>query len=303
MAQGIRLAGVGGSGSDNLRGALFMMGGMAAFTLGDAVSKALLQMLPQFQAITLRGLITIPLLLLLLHRSGLPDWSPVRAGWRLLGLRTMAEALSTVTFFAALQAMPLGNLSAILQSAPLMITLAAAIFLGEKVGWRRMLAIAVGFVGVLLIVRPDADGLSSPALLGLGTVLCVVVRDLVTRRMSTAIPAVMVALLTSLVVTLMSALLSMGQGWQPVPHAAWPLLLGGACCVIAGYIMMVRVMQIGEVGAIMPFRYTALIWALLLGWLIWDEFPDAVTLTGAAIVIGSGAYTLLREARLARGGK
>lgn len=286
--------------SDNMRGALFMVIAMAAFTAGDACMKLVAGQMPLYQAVTLRGLLTIPALALIGHLTGGLRWSALRPAGRLVGLRTFGEIASTLTFFLALINLPFATLSAIMQSLPIFVTLGAALVFGEKVGWRRMLAILVGFVGVLIIIRPGPEGVNIWALVALASVAFVVLRDLSTRRLPPEVPSVSVALVASVGVTLTCAILSLQDPWQDVPSNALPLIGGAAVFVVTGYIFVIRVMRVGEVSVTTPFRYTALVWAVVLGWLVFSEFPDGWTMLGALIVIGSGLFTLWRERQLRR---
>lgn len=286
--------------SDNLKGAGFMLVAMAAFILGDACMKTVVGHLPLYQAITLRGLITVPLLVLLGVMTGGLSLARMRGSWSIVWLRTAGEIGATLTFFYALVHLPLGALSAIMQSAPLAVTAGAALFMGEKVGWRRGLAIAIGFLGVLLIVQPGADGLNIAAVIALVSVGFIVLRDLSTRRLPADVPSVLVALVAAVAVMVLGGVLSLNTPWQPVPMAIVPVIVAAAVLVNIGYIFIIRVMRVGEVGFTTPFRYTALVWAMLLGWVFWDEVPRPSTLVGAAIVVASGLFVLLREAQVSR---
>ena len=286
--------------SDNLRGALYMCVAMAAFTINDAMMKAATQTLPLWQAIAMRGLLTLGPLLAIGAMTGRLTWRLGRRDAVTVGVRSFAEVASTLLFLAALVHMPLANLSAILQSLPLAITLGAALFLKEPVGWRRFTAIVIGFCGVLLIVRPGSAGFSFWSVLGLISVLCVVIRDLTTRTLSRALPSAAVAVWASGAVMVMGLVVTSWKGWVPVsgPEVLYLLLASGA--LICGYMLAVMVMRVGDIGVIAPFRYTSLLWAILFGWLLFDTLPDRLTLTGAAIVVSTGLYTLLRERMLSR---
>lgn len=286
--------------SDNMRGAIFMMIAMAAFTLGDACMKAVASQMPLYQAVTLRGLVTLPLLALIGQLTGGLDFRSTFKAGRVIGWRVVGEVASTLTFFIALVHMPLAALSAIMQALPLAVTAAAAVFMGEKVGWRRMLAILAGFVGVLIIIRPGPEGINIYALVGLVSVAFVVLRDLSTRRLPVSVPSTTVALMSALSVTVVCAMLSLSEPWAAVPTQAVLLLPLAGVCVVVGYIFIIRVMRVGEVGVTTPFRYTALLWAVVLGWFAFGEWPDTLTLVGSAIVVASGLFTLLREARIRR---
>lgn len=286
--------------SDNLRGAILMNVAMLAFTLNDSCMKAVTETLPLFQAILLRGIpATIALVLIGARRGSLHLWPPM-PDRRIIALRTLAEVAATITFLLALTQMPLANLSAIMQSLPLAVTLAAALVFAEPLGWRRLTAIAIGFAGVLLIIRPGPQGFDLWAILGLLSVACVVVRDLATRRVSRALPSSTVAIWASASVTLMGGVGVLLEGWQPLGGREALLILAAAANLIVGYLTVVMVMRVGDIGFIAPFRYMALLWALLLGWLAFGTLPDGLTLAGAGIVVVTGIFTLLRERQLAR---
>ncbi len=286
--------------SDNMKGSILMMAAMAAFTVNDTCMKAVTESLPLYQAILLRGVLTLSMLLLVARYLGGLRLTMGRRDAGIVAIRTLAEVAGTVTFLTALRHMPLANLSAIMQSLPLAVTLVAALVLRERVGWRRMLAIAVGFAGVLMIVRPGAAGFDIWAVLGMASVACVVVRDLATRQLSAAVPSVTVALLAAAGVTLMAALTVPFTGWGPVTLPQALLLAGAAVFLIMGYLFIVMAMRVGDIAVVAPFRYTALVFALGLGWFVFREFPDHWTLAGAAIVIATGIYTFYRERRLGR---
>ena len=284
--------------SDNLRGALYMCVAMAAFTINDSMMKAATQTLPLWQAIAMRGLLTLGPLVAIGAATGRLSFRMGRRDGVIVGIRSVAEVASTLLFLAALVHMPLANLSAILQSLPLAVTLAAWAVFGEKVGWRRMTAILVGFIGVLIIVRPGPDGFDHYALLGLASVAFVVVRDLSTRELSKAVPSATVAVAASLSVTATALALSLPAGWQAVSLHEGALIAGAAAALVVGYNFVIMVMRVGDIGFIAPFRYTALLWALVLGWLFFGTLPDGLTLIGAGLVVASGIFTLWRERRV-----
>lgn len=286
--------------SDNARGALLMNVAMIAFTLNDTAMKAVMQQVPMFQAMTLRGVLSTAALAFIAWRMGAFAITIAPRDRRFIGLRAVFEVASTLAFFAALRNMPLANLSAIMQALPLVVTLVAALVLGESVGWRRTLAIMAGFLGVLIIIRPGAEGFSIWAGVGLLAMLAVAVRDIVTRQMSRAIPSTFVAATASLAVLVTGLAGTAFEGWQPVAPREALLILFSAGMLIVGYLTIVAAMRVGEIGVVAPYRYMALVWAILLGWMIFGTLPDGLTLIGAGIVVASGIYTLLREAGLRR---
>jgi drug/metabolite transporter (DMT)-like permease len=286
--------------SDNVRGVLYMCVAMAAFTINDTFMKAVTQVLPLFQAITLRGVLTMVALIGVGVVSGGIRLRLNRTDAVALVVRSLAEVGGTALFLTALVHMPLANISAILQSLPLAVTLTAALVFGDKVGWRRMLAIIAGFIGVLIIIRPGGDGFDGWSLMGLGSVGCIVVRDLATRQMSGAMPSVTVAICAAVAVTAMGLVGSAGGGWVAVDLHSALLIIAAASALILGYLFSVMVMRVGDVSFVAPFRYTSLLWAIVLGWAAFGTWPDFYTLIGSAIVVASGIFTLVREGRLAR---
>lgn len=286
--------------SDNRRGAILMNVAMLAFTLNDTCMKLVTTTLPLFQAITLRGVLTTAALLILARWQGVALWPPVARDRRIVALRSGAEVLATVTFLVALTQMPLANLSALMQSLPLAVTLAAVVFLRDPIGWRRMVAIMIGFAGVLLIIKPGAEGFDRWSLLGLASVLCVVVRDLSTRAIGATVSSTTVAVWAGVAVTLLGLVGSIWQGWQPVEGAEAGLILLAAANLIVGYLTVVMTMRVGDVGFVAPFRYMALLWAIVLGFAVFGAWPDLLTLIGALIVVATGIFTFLRGRAAAR---
>jgi S-adenosylmethionine uptake transporter len=214
---------------------------------------------------------------------------------RLMIIRILAEIGTTVTFLTALKHMPLANVTAILQSLPLAITMAAAIFLGEPVGWRRWSAICVGFTGVLIIIRPGLAGFNSYSLLALAAVILLTVREISTRQLDNKIPTVTVALSTTLGITAFAALMLIGTEWADINFVSWSLIIAAAAAVTVATLLSVVAMRTGDIGFVSPFRYTSLIGAIGLGILLFGDWPDGITLLGAAIIAFAGIYSLYRE--------
>jgi S-adenosylmethionine uptake transporter len=283
--------------SDNMRAALMMALSMTAFTVNDALMKLAAPNLPFFQQIVVRGVLITFGLFLLAALWGHLGYRPSGKDRALTALRTCAEMFSTIFFLTALFSIPLANLSAILQSLPLTVTLAAAVFFGEPVGWRRLVAIGVGFVGVTIIIRPGMDGFSVYSLYGVAAVIGVTFRDLASRRLSKTIPSSCVALSAAFGVTVMAGIgsLVMREQWVALAIREWILIGGASVCLMAGYISAVGAMRLGEIGFVAPFRYTSLLVALVLGYVLLDEWPDGWTLFGAGIVVVTGLFTLYRE--------
>ncbi len=282
----------------NMTGALLMMASMASFTLNDSLIKSTGGALPLMQLLFLRGVLSTFLIFILALWLGALHFRIARRDWGLIGLRSLAEVGAAYFFITALLNMPLANVTAILQVLPLTVAVGAALFFREPLGWRRIAAIVLGFCGVLLIVRPGSDGFSVWSAYALCAVLCVTVRDLSTRRLTSGVPSMTVTLVASFVVTAFAGVASTASEWAPVTPRLTVLIMGASVFIIGGYFFSVQVMRVGEISFVAPFRYTGLIWALVLGWLVFGDWPEVLTLLGAAIVVTTGLFTLYREGRL-----
>ncbi len=285
---------------DNRQSALWMMGAMGGFVLGDTCIKLLGETLPLSQIIVLRGIPAVLMVWVLAHLLG-PIRRPLPAAdWRLIFIRSLADVCTTFFFLSALTNMPIANATAMMLISPLAITLTGAMFLGEHVGWRRWLAVGAGFVGMLLIVQPGGAGFNFYSIYVLVAVCSVVVRDVVTRKMSSAVPSMMVSLINTVNVFLFGVVWSFFQPWAPVETDAWIWIIGAAALVVFAYICSIMTVRTGEVSAVAPFRYTGLLMALVLGWLVFDEWPNTLAFIGGLIVVISGVYALWREALTSR---
>lgn len=271
-----------------------MLLAMAAFVVNDSLVKVLTADLAVPQLIAVRGLMATLLLCLLAWWRGIS--LSVRALRQpLVLLRTFGDVSCTLFYIAALSQLPLANASAIFQALPLTVTLGAALFLGEPVGWRRWSAIGFGFLGVLIIVRPGLEGFTSASLFVLASVVCAAIRDLSTRRLPLAIPSLLVSVVAAAGVTVTGILLIPTTGWVPLTGEHFSLLALAAVMIGVGYVAIVSAMRVGDMGFVAPFRYSVLIFALLIGVFWFGDIPDAMVLLGSLIVVLSGGYTLYRE--------
>lgn len=271
---------------------------MAGFTINDAITKSMVAEMNQGQVMLVRGLFaTVMIVVLAWHQGALK--MPRHALHPMVALRVLCELFATVLFLFALAKMPLANVSAVLQALPLAVTMGAALFLGEPVGWRRWLAIVAGFAGVLVIVRPGFEGFTIYSLVALACVAFCAVRDLATKHIPAEVPTLLVSSVTAAAVTVAGAVLiaPMG-GWTPMTTQQTILIFGAAVLLLVGYQFIIAAMRVGEISFIAPFRYTALLWAILLGYLAFDDLPDLPMVIGATIVICSGLYALYRERKV-----
>ena len=283
--------------TDTLRGALLMVGAMACFAVEDGLIKALSASFPAAQIVWMLGLGGTGAFALALAVGRQPLWSPEYLRPQVLA-RSGFEVTGTCLFVSALALVPLSLASAVLQATPLMVALGAVLFLGATVGWRRWVAIAVGFGGVLLIVRPGA-GFDPAILLAVGGMLALAGRDLVTRTMPAVVTGPRLSLHAFAALIPGGAALQLAQG-APVTAPDGAELAVLALCTFIGmgaYLAIVAATRMGDIAVVSSFRYTRMIFALGVGIVAFGETPDGATLAGAAIVIGSGVYTLLRESR------
>ena len=283
---------------ENFKGAAFMVVSQAAFVFNDALMKLASADLSLFQTIFLRGIFTTLFLGAIAWRTKALFRTVSVADRKILAFRIFGEVGATLCYLTALFNMPIANSTAILQALPLAVTLGAALFLGEAVGWRRYSAIAVGFIGVLIIVRPGAEGFNAYSFWALAAVVFIVLRDLATKKVSNAVPSIYVALLTSVFLTLTAGILLPTSGWQPVQLISVGYLIGAGCFVMVGYLSVIVAMRRGETSFVSPFRYTILLWAILLGIVVFGDIPDFWTIVGSIILVITGVYTFYRENKL-----
>jgi drug/metabolite transporter (DMT)-like permease len=286
--------------SPNIRGSLLMAVSMAAFTVVDTITKAVSSEMNIGQVMLVRGLFAVLLVAAFAWYQG--ALRPLRT--LMLGpvaLRVLGEIGGTISFMTALVHLPLANTSAILQALPLAITLGAAVILGEPVGWRRWSAIVAGFIGVLIIVRPGLAGFNLFSLLALVSVAFCALRDLATKRIPAKIPSLFITLLTTMTITMAGAVILFPLGgWTPPSDRALGLLALAAVLLLVGYQCIISALRSGDISAVAPFRYSALLWAMLLGYLVFGDVPDTMMVTGAAIIVLSGLYAFYRERIRAR---
>lgn len=284
--------------SPNIRSSLYMMLSMSGFTINDALIKSLDGSLSTSQVIWIRGCFLSSMILLIVWQRGLlPRWHEAIS--TRISIRALCEGGATLLFLTALVQLPFANLAAILQSLPLAVTLGAALFLGEPVGWRRWLAIVVGFIGVMIIIRPGMDGFQFASILVLFSVVFAAARDLVTRQLPTQLPSLLVSGFSAIFITILGMVITLSVGeWKPMSVVQISTLAIAAFFLFFGYQFIVLSMRTGDVASVVPYRYTALLWAILLGYLFFDEVPDGYTLLGSAIVVSMGLYTMYRELKV-----
>lgn len=283
--------------TDNTRGALFMVLAMASFTFNDAIIKSVTPFMNIGQIMMLRGMMTLVMVYVIARKMG--ALRPIKTILKpVVMARCLCEVAATIFFLTGLTYIDFANVSSIMQSLPLVVTLGAALFLGEPVGWRRWLAILIGFSGVLIILRPGQDGFSTGSLYLVAAVAVTAGRDLLTRKMYSDIPSMTITFFTTLVNTMFGAALVVPYGgWQPVSGELIAYLFCASILVMVGYQTIIMAMRSGEIAFVAPFRYTSLVFAFAVSIIVFNETIDLWTIVGASVVICSGLYTFYREAR------
>ncbi|OAN98110.1 DMT family transporter [Sulfitobacter geojensis] len=286
---------------DNIRGAVLMVLAMLGFAgedmfiklLSDAASVGQILVMLGFGGATVFGTIVV------IQRKPLFSRDMISAP---IGLRALGEMIGTIAFVSALSLTPISSASAILQATPLVVTLGAALFLNEPVGWRRWSAICVGLFGVLLIIRPGLDSFEVLSLLAVVAVFMLALRDLATRRTPSTISTMQLSFLGFLVLVPAGLGLMLATGTPFVRFAGtqWLYFLSALTIGLFAYYAIVAAMRVGEVSFVTPFRYSRLVFALVIGVSVFNESPDALTLIGATIIVASGIYTVWRERRVAQ---
>jgi drug/metabolite transporter (DMT)-like permease len=281
--------------SNNQRGVLAIVGCMTAYTANDVLVKQILRSYPVGEVIFVRGAIAALLIgmvaLALGHRKEIGSaLSP------LLTARSAFDGLSTAAFITALAHMPLANVAAVLQIGPLLITVLSIALFREAVGWRRWIAIGVGFVGALLVIKPTPASFDVWAVIAAVSALFAALREISNRRIGRAVPVMVVAFWGAVGITLFGAAFIVTETWRMFEAGDLIQLFVASVFVgIAIYLMALGFRDV-DLSVVAPFRYTYLITSAVGGYLVFAELPDGWTVFGALLIVGSGIYTLHREA-------
>ena len=266
----------------------------ALFVSSDSFVKLLGTEMPPGQIMAFRGVMAVALAASVLIATVEP------ARWRLaltpmVGVRAGLESISAALFIMSLPHLPLSDITVFMQFTPLSITLLAALILREHVGWRRWAAIAVGFIGVLLVAKPGASEFSPYAISAIMVALIISVRDLITRRLDPAIPTPAITLTTTLAVCLLGFAAAPFEDWITLSWDQAALLAGSAILVTTANAAIIRAFRGTDLTVVSPFRYFGVLWAVGLGFAVWGEIPDLLAICGTVLIVGSGLYTMHRE--------
>ncbi|AMJ59304.1 DMT family transporter [Bosea sp. PAMC 26642] len=282
------------SAAENRRGIITMLTAMSLFTCNDALMKLAREVYPAGQAICLRTIFAVLAAFALVLGLGHAD-RLVLAFRPIVLLRGLVEASVALTFIWSLGKLPLGNITAIGMASPLLIVVLAVLLRIEKVGWRRTVAIAVGFCGVLMIVRPTAEGLDPAVAVALFSTLLISCRDLLTRSIGNDVPSTVVSLTTTVLVGILALGYGLFESWEPVWRRETLYVAAAAVLVSAGSFFIIGAFRNTDLGVVSGFRYSVVIFAVAMGYLVWGEVPDPLAMAGIALIVGSGLYTMHRQ--------
>jgi drug/metabolite transporter (DMT)-like permease len=279
-----------------LRGITALLTGQGLFVTSDSIVKLAGDLMPATQIMAVRGVIAV-----LLMGTFVATTLDI-ARWPLLFrplviARAGLEALLAFLFVISLPHMPLPDITVIQQITPIVLTVLSAVILGEAVGWRRWFAVVVGFAGVALVIQPTGQGINIYAISALLCAIFVAFRDLITRRLHDHIPTAIVTFGATLSVCLAGFAGAPFQAWQPLSLYGVSLLTASAVLVSIANMFVVRAFRGVDVSVVSPFRYAAVVWATLLGFLIWHHVPNALAIAGTVVIVATGLYTMHREAR------
>jgi drug/metabolite transporter (DMT)-like permease len=280
--------------ADNRRGILAMSLAMAFFIANDALVKQVSATLPGFQLIFIRGLMATGLIAIMAQAMGhLKNWRLMLN--RMLWVRGVIDAVASMTFLTALFHLPLGNATAINLASPLFITAFAIYYFKERVTFQRGAFILLGFSGVLMVVQPASDGFNVYSVICVVATLLHAMRDTLTRVISLRIPVLLITLSTAIAVSIGSGVATMTQTWAPVTDANLLMLLGASVFLSLAYYFLIVAMRSGEMSLVAPFRYSGLLFALLIGYVVWEELPNLMAWLGILLLVVSGLMILREE--------
>jgi len=284
---------------DALRGGGAMALAMLAFIINDTMIKLVGLGLPLGELLMVRGAFVVVIVAGLAWATGALRHLRLIFS-RAVAARTLADVATTFLYLTALLNMPIANATAINQAVPFVIVVLSALFLGERVGLRRLAAVVAGFCGVLLVVRPASSDFNGYSLFAVASMFTISLRDIVTKRIPAAVPASVVALSNALAVTVGGIAYTAFDGWRPLSLSETGVLFACAVSLAIAYTFMVLAVRLAHVSATAPFRYTIIVWSLIAGFAVFGDKPDITALFGIALIAGSGLYTLVRERQLSR---
>lgn len=286
--------------TSDLGGVLAMLAATAAYVVGDSFMKIVTEDLPPFEVLFLRGIAASLACAALVASRG--EWGAI-SGMRdaCTLLRAAGETLSTLCYIVALARLPIADVVAIMQTAPLILIMGVAIILREEIGPARVVLALLGFAGALMVAQPGTGGISSAALFAFGSALLLAARDIIGRGVSTSIPVTVVILATMIMVMVAGGALSLAvESWVPPTGRHIGFLCLAGLFVTLGHIGLLLAYRLGRTASVAPFFYSFALWGVAAGLVVWGELPNALALTGIALIAGSGAAIVLLDQRRGR---
>lgn len=272
-----------------------MIGACACFSANDAATKVAVAWLPPSEIIGIRAVFTIlfaaAIVALRRELAFLPRM------WNLkIILRAVAEVLTGFILIMAFASMALANVTAILMIQPFLMSVTAVVLFKQSVGWRRWLSIAVGFVGMLLVVKPATGDFNATSLLVFGATFLVVVRDMLTSRLPADVPTTVISFATALVGLCIGMLGAVAEPWVMPSARALAWVIVAAVFIVGALMLIVIAFRSAEVTLVVPFRYSIVVFAVIFGIALFGEVPDRWSFLGIVLIVGAGIYMLHREA-------
>jgi drug/metabolite transporter (DMT)-like permease len=283
--------------TSNLRGIVLMVLATAVFISNDTLLKIATQALPPYETLAIRGLFSVVLGIPVLWFTG--TMSQIRhIAHRGVMIRSVFEFMAAAGYILAIAFAPLADITALAQMTPMLVTLGAVLFFGDRIGWVGGALVVVAFIGALLVAQPGGSGFQPFALLGLWSALCVAIRDLIGRNIPREVPALVVAVAASVVSLIGFTVVTLlfESGAHVMPDAMSLLAIAGSAAFITlGQLLLFTAYRVGEMKVVVPFFYTGTIWALISGAVIFNTMPNMLALTGMALIAGSGVAVMLLD--------
>ncbi len=271
-----------------------MVAATLMFCLGDTLMKLSAAVLPTTETMFVRSLVAASVAAMAAAWTGSwRQWRKALVGP--MALRAAADAGTSLMFQSALGRMQFADIMGINQLQTLSLTAGSALFLGEKVGWHRWSAVAVGLVGGLLIIKPGTSAFDWWALAAVAAVLLATTREISTRKIPVTVPIPVVMVISASTVTLAALAGALIQAWSVPGIRELAMLIGAGLFILTGQFCTISAIRSAALSVVAPFRYAAMIWALLLGYGVWGHLPDTFSLLGFGIIAAAGIYTFHRE--------
>ena len=272
-----------------------MSAGMLSFVLNDSLVKYVSESLAAPQLIFLRGLLaSAGLLVLAVTVIKLPPWRETlgHISHKWVFIRSFLDGAASLVYLSAMFQMPLANATAINMSTPLLIALLSALLLGHRVSARHWAIMGAGFLGVLLVVQPQAEGFNAWAWVALAGTMLHALRDLSVRYIPDHVPSMLVTLGTAITATLMAGIWALWHPWQSVTWMQWGLMAAAAVFLSTGYFLLIKATRMADMTVIAPFRYMGLLTAVVVGFVVWGDVPNTVAWVGMAMLVAASLTML-----------